>query len=59
MWVVHADQGDGGLTEDERRTLQAWPQVHLLTIPGKVFFLPNEVPTRIAEVILEAVGQAG
>ena len=27
--------------------------------PGAVFFLPNEVPERIAGVILEAVGHAG
>ena len=28
--------------------------VHLVTIPGNVFFLPNEVPERIAGTILEA-----
>jgi hypothetical protein len=32
---------------------------HLVTIPGSVFFLPNEVPKRIADVILQAVGHAG
>lgn len=58
-WVVHAEKGDGGLTDDERRTLEGCPHVHLVTIPGAVFFLPNEVPERIAEVILEAVGHAG
>jgi hypothetical protein len=25
-------------------------------IPGSVFFLPSEVPGRVAELILEAVG---
>jgi pimeloyl-ACP methyl ester carboxylesterase len=58
-WVVHAEKGDGGLTDDERRTLAACPNVHLVTLPGTVFFLPNEVPERIAGVILEAVGHAG
>ena len=58
-WVVHAEKGDGGLTDDERRTLAACPNVHLVTLPGAVFFLPNEVPERIAGVILEAVGHAG
>jgi pimeloyl-ACP methyl ester carboxylesterase len=58
-WIVHAEKGDGGLTEAERRTLEACPHAHLVTIPGTVFFLPNEAPERIADVILEAVGHAG
>jgi pimeloyl-ACP methyl ester carboxylesterase len=53
-WVVHAEKGDGGLTEEERRTLEACPHVHLVTIPGHVFFLPNEVPEPIAAVIRDA-----
>jgi pimeloyl-ACP methyl ester carboxylesterase len=57
VWVVHAEKGDGGLTEEERRTLEACPHVQVVTIPGHVFFLPNEVPERIAEVILEAAGR--
>jgi pimeloyl-ACP methyl ester carboxylesterase len=57
-WIVHAEKGDGGLTDDERRTLEACPNAHLVTIPGSVFFLPNEVPDRIADVIVEAVGHA-
>jgi pimeloyl-ACP methyl ester carboxylesterase len=58
-WVVHAEKGDGGLTDHERRTLEACPQAHLVTIRGTVLFLPNEVPERIAEVIAEAVGHLG
>lgn len=57
-WVVHAEKGDGGLTDHERLTLEACPQVHLVTIPGAVFFLPSEVPDRIADGIVEAVRQA-
>lgn len=57
-WVVHAEKGDGGLTEEERRTLEACPHVQLVTIPGHVFFLPNEVPEQIATFILEAAGRA-
>jgi pimeloyl-ACP methyl ester carboxylesterase len=53
-WVVHAEKGDGGLTDEERRTLKACPHVHLVTIPGSVFFLPNEVPEQIAATIREA-----
>jgi pimeloyl-ACP methyl ester carboxylesterase len=55
-WIVHAEKGDGGLTGDERRTLEACPHAHVVTIPGKVFFLPNEVPGRVADVIREAAG---
>ena len=51
-------KGDGGLTDHERLTLEACPQVHLVTIPGAVFFLPSEVPDRIADGIVEAVRQA-
>lgn len=58
-WIVHAEKGDGGLTEDERRTLEACPHAHLVTIPGHVFFLPNEVPEPIAATVLEALGRAG
>lgn len=56
-WVVHAEKGDGGLTDDERRTLEECPNAHVVTIPGAVFFLPNEASARIAGVIVEAVGQ--
>lgn len=59
-WVVHAEKGgDGGLTDTERRTLEACPTVRIVTIPGKVFFLPNEVPDRIASVVNEAVAAVG
>ena len=57
-WVVHAEKGDGGLTDHERRTLEACPRVHVVTIPGHVFFMPNEVPETIARDIVEAVDQA-
>ena len=54
-WVVHAEKGDGGLTDAERRTLEACPSVELVTIPGHVFFLPLEVPEQIAASVNEAV----
>jgi pimeloyl-ACP methyl ester carboxylesterase len=56
-WVVHAEKGDGGLTDAERATLEAAPNVTVITIPGSVFLLPDEVPEQIAEVIAEAVAQ--
>jgi pimeloyl-ACP methyl ester carboxylesterase len=58
-WLVHAEKGDGGLTDDERHTLEACPHVHLVTIPGHVFFLPNEAAERIAAVTSEAAARAG
>jgi pimeloyl-ACP methyl ester carboxylesterase len=54
-WVVHAEKGDGGLTDAERRTLEACSTVEIVTIPGSVFFLPNEVPDQIASVVNDAV----
>jgi pimeloyl-ACP methyl ester carboxylesterase len=57
VWVVHAEHGDGGLTDEERRALEACPNIELVTLPGKVFFLPNEVPGPIAEVIGQALAR--
>ena len=57
-WVVHAEKGDGGLTDVERATLEAAPDVTVVTVPGSVFLLPDEVPRQIAEVIASAVARA-
>jgi pimeloyl-ACP methyl ester carboxylesterase len=55
-WIVHAEKkGDGGLTDDERRTLEACQHAHLVTLPGDVFFIPNEASEAVAEVIVEAL----
>jgi pimeloyl-ACP methyl ester carboxylesterase len=59
VWVMHAEKGDGGLTPRERSVLEACPNVHLVTIPGHVFFLPNDVPRPIADTIVEAADQGG
>ena len=32
--------------------------MRVVTVPGKVFFLPNEVPERIADVIAQALVEA-
>ena len=58
-WIVHAEKGDGGLTDEERRTLEGCAHARLVTIPGNVFLLPNEVPERVAEVVSEAVSHLG
>ena len=57
-WVVHAEKGDGGLTQHERAVLEACPHVDVVTLPGKVFFLPNEAPGRIADLISAALAEA-
>jgi pimeloyl-ACP methyl ester carboxylesterase len=54
-WVVHAEKGDGALTPHERQVLEACPHVRVVTLPGEVFFLPNEAPKAIADVIVEAI----
>ena len=59
VWVVHAeDKGDGGLTDAERATLEAAPNVTLVTIPGAVFLIPDEAPQRTAAIIADALKQA-
>ena len=59
VWVVHAEEkGDGGLTHAERATLEAAPNVTLVTIPGAVFLIPDEAPQRTAAVIADALKQA-
>ena len=59
VWVVHAEEkGDGGLTDAERATLEAAPNVSVVTIPGAVFLLPDEEPRQVAEVIAAAVAEA-
>jgi pimeloyl-ACP methyl ester carboxylesterase len=57
-WVVHAEKGDGALTPHERTVLEECPHVRVMTIPGEVFFLPSEVPERVADVIVEALAEA-
>jgi pimeloyl-ACP methyl ester carboxylesterase len=54
-WIVHAEKGDGGLTDDERHTLEECPHAHLATLPGHVFFMPTEAPQPIADIVIDAV----
>jgi len=55
-WVVHAEKnGDGGLTDAERATLEAADNVTLVTVPGSVFLLPDEAPGQTAAVIAAAL----
>jgi len=58
-WVVHAEKGDGALTAHERSVLEACRHVRVVTVPGTVYFLPGEVPRRIADLIVEALAEVG
>src|SRR4051795_8800500 len=58
VWVVHAEKGDGGLSDAERATLEAAPNVTLVTIPGSVFLIPDEAPEETAAAIASALSQA-
>ena len=57
VWVVHAEKGDGGLTDQERATLEAADNVTLVTLPGSVFLLPDEAPGQTARVIADALSK--
>jgi pimeloyl-ACP methyl ester carboxylesterase len=54
-WVVHGESGDGGMTEEERRTLQAYAWIRIITIPGASFFTANEEPARVAGLVVDAI----
>ena len=57
-WVVHGQTGDGGITDEERRTLQAYPWIRIITIPGRSFFTPNEEPALVAGLVVAALHAA-
>ena len=54
-WVAFGDHDTTGLTEDERRVLDACPHVTLVTIPDTGHASLNQKPDRIAELVLAAV----
>ena len=56
-WVVHGEHGDGGVTDDERRTLEACPQIQMITLPGTSFFMPNEEPALVADLVMHGLGR--
>ena len=57
-WVVHGQTGDGGVTDEERRTLRAYPWIRIVTIPGRSFFTPNEEPALVAGLVVAALDAA-
>jgi pimeloyl-ACP methyl ester carboxylesterase len=57
-WIVHAEKGDGGLTETERRTLETCSHTQVVTLPGHIVLMPSEAPQQVAELIIEALASA-
>jgi pimeloyl-ACP methyl ester carboxylesterase len=57
-WVVFGEHDDVGLADDERRGLEACPNLTLVEIPDTGHFALNEKPARVAELILDAVSSA-
>ena len=57
-WVVHGERGDGGVTDEERRTLEACAEIQMITIPGASYFTPNEEPALVAELVAKALDRA-
>ena len=56
VWVVHAEKGDGGLTDAERATLQAAPNVTLVTIPGAGHLSNLEHPEAFGRLVADFLG---
>ena len=54
-WVVHGESGDGGMTEEERRILQAYAWIRIVTIPGPSWLTPNEEPALVAGLVVDAL----
>ncbi|MFF4250584.1 alpha/beta fold hydrolase [Streptomyces sp. NPDC001663] len=53
-WVVRGDHDEIGLTDEERRGLEACPHVGTVTVPDTGHFALVEQPARVADVIAEA-----
>jgi pimeloyl-ACP methyl ester carboxylesterase len=54
-WVVHSEKGDGFVTADQLRTLETYPQITVIELLGKSFFMPNEEPDLLAGLVLDAL----
>ena len=57
-WVVFGEKDDVKLQADERRQLEACPQITLVTIQGTGHFALNTHPDRIAKLMLDAFSSA-
>ncbi|MFE2915793.1 alpha/beta fold hydrolase [Kitasatospora indigofera] len=55
-WIVRGDRTEIGLTDDERRALEAGPNIRLITVPDSGHMLVTEQPARVAQLILDLLG---
>ena len=53
--VVYGENGDVGLTDDERDVLETSPHVSIVRIPDAGHFTLNQQPAAIARLVLEAL----
>lgn len=60
-WVVRGDRDEIGLTDGERRGLEACPTVRIVTVPDAAHFVMIDQPARTANLIREVLegSQAG
>ena len=57
--VVFGEEDEVGLTAAERSTLEACPTTRLHFLPNCGHMLPNQVPDRVAELILDTLAAPG
>src|SRR4051812_18311360 len=57
-WVVFGEKDDVGITAEERRVLEAAPQITLVEIPEAGHMTPNTHPAEVAELIVAALSAA-
>jgi pimeloyl-ACP methyl ester carboxylesterase len=55
VWVVRGDHDEIGLTDGERRGLEACPHVRMVTVPDAGHAVLVEQPARVAEVVMDSV----
>ncbi|WP_405866679.1 alpha/beta fold hydrolase [Streptomyces sp. NBC_00005] len=54
-WVVRGDHDEIGLTDSERRGLEACPHVWTVTVPDAGHAVLVEQPARVADVVVDAI----
>ena len=55
VWLVLGEHDETGISNDERRTLDACPQVNVRTIAGSTHFIQNWAPATVADIARAAL----
>ncbi|MCX5214975.1 alpha/beta hydrolase [Kitasatospora sp. NBC_00240] len=55
-WIVRGDRTEIGLTEHERRALEAGPNIRLVTVSDSGHLVVTEQPAQVAQLILDMLG---